>query len=376
MPTTNKTINLTWQKIADDTDSSFSAKWDAPVDVELLATSTNVAPTGDGPRFRRESSINRSVVGDGFVWARLSPGSVPNTITAQVNTSGASSSTSNPFAGAGNITTQNLVPAGVATANSAVEVNLNNATSLAIQVVGTYTGALSLQVTANGTDWVTMGGTPILNVNTGAVSSTIASATVGAFQASVAGFVKARLTGLAAMTGTAAITLRAHQGAAGNVQVTNSAVPVTGTFWQATQPVSLATNTPTLAAGTNLAADVGMQLRANATGAATIRHIVSAATTNATNAKASAGRVVGWNFVNTTASYQYVKLHNVATAPTAGSGVVMTIAIPPNGVNNMPVSPVGIGFSTGIGFSIVTGSADADATATTAGSVVGDLQYA
>ena len=131
-----------------------------------------------------------------------------------------------------------------------------------------------------------------------------------------------------------------------------------------------------LQAGTNAIGDVGIQYRANATGGATIKHIVAAATTNATNTKASAGRVVGWNLVNTTATFQYVKLHNTAGAPTAGSGVVMTIAIPPNGVNSMPVGGGGIGFATGIAYTIVTGSADADATATTLGSVVGDLFYA
>ena len=131
-----------------------------------------------------------------------------------------------------------------------------------------------------------------------------------------------------------------------------------------------------LAAGTNLIGDVGIQYRANATGAASIKHVVSAASTNATNAKASAGRVVGWSFVNTTASFQYVKLHNTAGTPTAGASVVMTIAIPPSGVNNMPVGAGSIGFATGIAYTIVTGSADADATATTAGAVVGDLLYA
>lgn len=135
-------------------------------------------------------------------------------------------------------------------------------------------------------------------------------------------------------------------------------------------------STAVLSGGTNAIGDVGIQYRANATGGATIKHIVSAATTNATNTKASAGRVVGWNLVNTTATFQYVKLHNTAGAPTAGSGVVMTIAIPPNGVNAMPVGGGGIGFATGIAYTIVTGSADADATATTLGSVVGDLFYA
>jgi hypothetical protein len=153
------------------------------------------------------------------------------------------------------------------------------------------------------------------------------------------------------------------------VQIMGGTTAVTGT-------VALSANTPIPAAGTNLSNDVGIQYRANATGGATIHHVVSAATTNAANIKASAGRVVGWSFVNTTASLQLVKLHNTAGAPTAGSGVVMTIAIPPNSVNNMPVGAGSIGFATGIGRTIVTGSADADATATTAGAVVGDLFFA
>lgn len=149
----------------------------------------------------------------------------------------------------------------------------------------------------------------------------------------------------------------------------NLAATVSGT-------VTANIGTGSIAAGTNAIGDVGLQFRANATGAATIHHVVSAASTNAANIKASAGRVVGWNFVNTTGSLQYVKLHNTAGTPTAGAGVVMTIAIPANGVNNMPVGGAGIGFATGIARTIVTGSADADATATTAGSVVGDLHFA
>lgn len=109
----------------------------------------------------------------------------------------------------GNITTQNLVPAGTATANSAVEITLNGASTLSIQTTGTYTGALSLQATINGSTWVTFGGIPLLNVNTGGYLATITSALQGIFQADVTGFAKARITGLAAMTGTAAVTLRA-----------------------------------------------------------------------------------------------------------------------------------------------------------------------
>jgi hypothetical protein len=111
----------------------------------------------------------------------------------------------------GNITTQNLVPSGIATAGSAIEISLSGAIGLSIQVTGTYTGALSLQGTSDGTTWITIGGTPLLNVGTGALSANIPSATQSIFQSEVAGFVKARITALAAVTGTAVITLIGNQ---------------------------------------------------------------------------------------------------------------------------------------------------------------------
>jgi hypothetical protein len=134
-------------------------------------------------------------------------------------------------------------------------------------------------------------------------------------------------------------------------------------------------NSASLANGTVLSNDVGHQYRANATGAASGAHIVSAATTNATIVKASAGRVLGWSLSNSSAAWRFVKLHNQTAAPTAGTGVVRTIAIPPGGVSNLTLEG-GIAFATGIGLTIVTGSADADATAVGVGDVVGDLFFA
>ena len=146
--------------------------------------------------------------------------------------------------------------------------------------------------------------------------------------------------------------------------------------WLATQPVSMSTNTPTLAAGTNLAADVGVQYRASATGGATIKHMVSAASTNATSVKASAGRVIGWSFANTTASYKYVRLYNLATSPTVGtSTVVQTIGIPANGLAQNHFDG-GIAYTTGIALSITGAPADNDTTAVAVNDVVGDLFYA
>ncbi|MCA3068120.1 MAG: hypothetical protein ING73_14490 [Rhodocyclaceae bacterium] len=129
------------------------------------------------------------------------------------------------------------------------------------------------------------------------------------------------------------------------------------------------------AAGTNAIGDVGIQLRANATGASSTLKIVSAATTNATIVKASAGRVVGYQLQNTTASVVYVKLHNQATTPTAGASVFLPIAIPANGKAEF-ASEAGIAFTTGIGLTTVTGAADADATAVALNAIVGSIQFA
>lgn len=129
-----------------------------------------------------------------------------------------------------------------------------------------------------------------------------------------------------------------------------------------------------LPAGTNVIGDVGMQYRANATGAASVSSVIAAATTNATVVKASAGRLIGWQLQNTTASLVYVKLHNQTTTPTAGASVAFPIAIPANGKTEITLDG-GIAFTTGIGYTTVTGSANTDATAVAAGAIVGTLHF-
>jgi hypothetical protein len=133
--------------------------------------------------------------------------------------------------------------------------------------------------------------------------------------------------------------------------------------------------TGSLAAGTNAIGDFGVQYRANATGAASRTHLVSAGSTNATVVKASAGRLLGWAITNSSAAWKYVKLHNQATSPTAGTGVVQTIGVPPNGVREF-ASEGGVAFTTGIALTTVTGIADADATAVTASDLAIDIFYA
>ena len=144
----------------------------------------------------------------------------------------------------GTITTQNLVPAGVATAGSAVSIDLDSKGTVTIQVTGTYTGALSAQITTDGTNWITPANAVFKNMTTGANSVTIPSASVGIWQIEVIGHAKFRLSALAAFTGTATIALRA---AANASQVSVAGVSTAAN--QATGNASLAsidTKTPSL----------------------------------------------------------------------------------------------------------------------------------
>jgi hypothetical protein len=110
-------------------------------------------------------------------------------------------------------------------------------------------------------------------------------------------------------------------------------------------------------------------------GAPLAARIMSAATNNATLVKAGTSKVVGLMLSNSTASAQYVKLFDKATAPTVGTDVPkLTIQLPANGVVHV-FPPDGIAFNLGLGYGIVTGVGDTDNTATAANAVTGSILY-
>lgn len=114
-----------------------------------------------------------------------------------------------PPSALGVIATQNLVPAGVATARSAVELDVTGCGSVGVSTVGTYTGALSGQITVNGTDWITLGASSTFTrQSTGVATATITSAEQDVYTVAVIGAKKFRVTGLSAMTGTVAVTIQ------------------------------------------------------------------------------------------------------------------------------------------------------------------------
>jgi len=114
-----------------------------------------------------------------------------------------------------------------------------------------------------------------------------------------------------------------------------------------------------------------------ASGGLTKFHLVGAATDNATNIKASAGQVYSITAFNLNASPRYLKFHNTAGVPTAGAGVTDTFLIPGNtsGAGLVLNIDKGIAFSTGIAITMVTGIADANATAIAASEVVINVYY-
>jgi hypothetical protein len=431
-------------------------------------------------------------------------------------------------AGPTNITTQNLNPnSGAATANSTVALSLNGASSVSIQVTGTYTGALTPQVTVDGSNWIALGSTSLLNVNAGTYSATIASATTGIFQADVAGFAQFRISALAAVTGTATVTIRASLGvgligidsplpagtnvigalssnqtvnvaqingvtttmgngasgtgvqrvtiasdSTGNIATIGTSVTPgtgaanlgkaedavaasgdtgvavlavrrdtpssdvsgagdyatlqvnsTGSLWvvpttavldnagftDGTTPVAMAgfifdetagtaltendaaaaridskralvgviedATTRGQRAGVNTSGGLSVTPVPHTAGGLTISRTLSAASTNATSVKGSAGQVFGWYLYNANAAVRYLKLYNKATSPTVGTDTpVMTIPIPPGAGANVEFSH-GIAFATGIGLALTTGVADADTAAVAANEIIVNLFY-
>lgn len=145
-----------------------------------------------------------------------------------------------------------------------------------------------------------------------------------------------------------------HQATAGNLNATIAALP----------------------AGSNLAADVGLQARASATGAGTAVALVVPAAPATTTIKATAGRLLSLHLTNISASTRYIKFFNAATGPTMGTtSASYQIAIPAGGSINLSL-PHGIGFTSGMYIAVTGGVPLNDNTGITANDVIGFVTYA
>jgi hypothetical protein len=127
-----------------------------------------------------------------------------------------------------------------------------------------------------------------------------------------------------------------------------------------------------VAAGTNAIGDVGVQYRANNTGAATLTNINCPATPAAQQLKSGAGRLVGLYLFNTSASVRWVKIFNLASVSvTPGTTAATTeVGIPAGGRLEMTAEG-GAAFSTGITVMITGAAGLTNNTAVTLADVTG-----
>lgn len=257
----------------------------------------------------------------------------------------------------GNITTANLVPAGTATAASAIELACNNKLSAGVQVTGTYTGALSLQGTVDGAAWITSNSAMAFqNYNTGVLSNTVPTGVQSIYSVSCMGMKKIRVTGLGAMTGTAVVTINATN-SPGAVAI-NNPLPV-GT--NSIGNLGTVTTVSTVTGATTVSGSLATPIPLTAQGSSTYFHLISAASTNATAVKGSVGVINSITVSNTNAAVRFFKLYNKATTPTIGTDTpVLTLAVPPGQTVIYSCAPFGCRLSSGIGIGLTTGIAVAD----------------
>lgn len=125
----------------------------------------------------------------------------------------------------------------------------------------------------------------------------------------------------------------------------------------------------------NATTPLPVQFSAVTSGGCDIGKLVSAASTNATSLKASAGQVYGVVIVNTNASARYFKFYNKASAPTVGTDTpLFTLGLP--GAGGVSFSfPHGIPFATGIAYATTTGAADSDTAAVAANEITAVILY-
>jgi len=294
---------------------------------------------------------------------KLIDGTADSATPATVTSAGAlkvdGSASTQPVSFSGNVT---VVQAAAANLNATVAGTVNAAQS----------GAWTVTANAGTGPWPVTDNGGSLTVD-GAVTANIGTANGLALDATLTG--GSQKTKLVDTGGTNVATVSA----AGALKVDGSAV---------TQPVSIAT-APVLVAGSAIIGNVGIDQTTPGTtnavqpipgtsGGLSISRVISAATTNATSVKASAGQVYSIYAHNVNAAARFLKLYNKASAPTVGTDTpVLTLPIPGNaaGAGFVWDVPPGIAFGTGIALAITAAVTDADTTAVAANEIVVNLLY-
>ena len=109
---------------------------------------------------------------------------------------------------------------------------------------------------------------------------------------------------------------------------------------------------------------------------ATVARLASAASTNATSVKASAGMLYRVTAANTNAAARYLKFYNKASAPTVGTDTPLVTIFLPAGGGFSEEFDIPIPFTTGIAYAMTTGVADSDTAAVSLNDIQGLILYA
>jgi hypothetical protein len=217
--------------------------------------------------------------------------------------------------------------------------SLGGADTFTVQLTGTWVGTVAIQVSRDGTNFVTLTGSNlVMNVATGAYVASGGMTANGVYQANIAGFAAARVITTAYTSGT--VTGNAAITAGGGLVAVAGTPAVTVTSGAiVSQPVTPTTYSAVTTGGSNAA-----------------------------SVKASAGTIYAVTLSNPTATPVFYKLYNKASSPTVGTDVpIVTIPIPATSSVVHQFGAVGLRLSLGIA-SAVTGAITAsDISAAVAG---------
>lgn len=123
--------------------------------------------------------------------------------------------------------------------------------------------------------------------------------------------------------------------------------------------------------------EVEASLAAATSGGYTANSYLSVGTSDDSTVISNTACQLAWFYAtNTNAAVRYVKIYNKATSPGTGDTPILRLAIPGNtaGAGGTASIPLGLVFSTGLSFRMVTGVADNDGTDVAANEII--LNYA
>ena len=241
---------------------------------------------------------------------------------------------------------------------------------LSTPIIGTGTATIRIQAsnagpapvtTVQGTVTVNQGGTFGVQIDGIANDVDVVSAPDPSYTDATGTTVPANAAFVAGTDGTNTRALKTD--ASGELQVDVLSMPTT-TVTATDLDVQIGGSDTVTVTGTVGATQSGswsitnQSFAANATtaGGTSVSRTVSAASTNATNVKASFGQVYQIVASNVNAAARFVHLYNASGAPTCNASIIATFILPGNATgagSNITLNP-GLAFGTGIGFCITT----------------------